>query len=199
MKVKKRYILLGLAVVICIWIFGCMGKSKTPDPRNTATTTKPEPSATVIPPVIINGTDYTITFPSTGQGPSVWIASAKSLTANSETKKSEMLDVACQLYQNGVLAATVTADSASAEMIGDNTVHANIFCNVRAKAEAEGLYLEADSFYWESEKNKVTAENVHWVGKGFDMRADHGTFTTDLVEAKFSGNVRTTYAGGAGQ
>ncbi len=197
MKVKKRYILLGLAVVICIWIFGCMGKSKTPAPKASGTVTPPT-SATVIPPVIINGTDYTITFPSPGQGPSVWVASAKSLSANSETKKSEMLDVACQLHQNGVLAATVTADRATAEMIGTDSVHANISGHVRAKAEAEGLYLEADSFIWESEKNKVTAENVHWVGKGFDMRADHGTFTTDLVEANFSGNVRTEYAGGAG-
>lgn len=110
-----------------------------------------------------------------------------------------MLDVACQLHENGVLALTVTANKATAEMIGNDTVHASISGNVKAHAAQRGLYLEADSFVWESEKNKVTAKNVHWVGQGFDMRADHGTFTTDLVEANFSGNVRTQYAGGSGQ
>jgi len=176
--------LIGLAGVLLA--AGC-GKRhvQTPAPPETSVPAESGPSA-----VKVTG-GARIVIPE--NGPRVWVAEAETITASTEPGNMKLTKVSCQLYRNGQETLRVQADAGDAVQQG-KTVHMTLTGNVRAVEPVRGLRLTADQFEWASQYDRVSAVNVHWIGLGFDHRADRGVFSTDLTRGDFSGHVKTTPA-----
>ncbi|HEX2949770.1 MAG TPA: hypothetical protein VHV83_09405 [Armatimonadota bacterium] len=136
--------------------------------------------------------DYTLVVPTSG--PRIWAAEVKSGQADSKTGKLILTGVTCHMYQHGKEVLKVTADSATARVVG-KIVHADLSGHIYAQDTKREQQLHANALRWVSTEDNMHVENFFWEGKGVSVRADQGTLTTDLTEAKFHGHVRMETSG----
>jgi len=173
--------LIGLATILLT--AGC-GKRL----RKTAPPPPSSPSPTAINGGTVVVKDARIEYPDSG--PRIWVAEAGSIIASAEPGVVKLTKVSCRLYREGKEVLRVRADGGDAIQQG-KTVQVSLAGNVRAEDIRQELRLTADKFEWSSQHNRVSAENVQWLGMGFTHRADRGVFTTDLKRATFTGHVET--------
>jgi len=133
-------------------------------------------------------TDSRIEYPDSG--PRIWVAEAGTIIASAEPGAVKMTKVSCRLYQRGMEVLRVSADGGDA-IQQDGAVQVSLAGHVRAEDLRRELRLTADRFEWASQHDRVSAVNIHWIGLGFDHRADRGIFSTDLTRGDCRGHVKT--------